>query len=186
MDITLEARELLLTRQSSPRLIEPGPSEEQLEFILNAAVRVPDHAGLTPWEFVVIEGDGIKKFSDILVIAAKRNESTLQAIDKAAMMPFRAPMIIAVVAQYKNHVKVPKVEQAISAGCAVMAMQQAAFTIGLGSIWRSGEYAFSTTVKREMAINENDDIVGFLYLGTPANKAPLKPIRAGADYTRYL
>ena len=186
METTLEARELLLTRQSSPRLIEPGPNEEQLEFILNAGVRVPDHAGITPWEFIVIEGEGTKRFSDILVKAAKRNEAPLQAIDKAAMMPFRAPMIIAVVAKYRNHAKVPRLEQAISAGCAVMAMQQATFVLGLGSIWRTGEYAFNTTVKREMAINDNDEIVGFLYIGTPPSKVPLKPIRAGKDYTRYL
>ncbi len=186
LEITLEARELLLTRQSSPRLIEPGPSKNQLEFILNAAVRVPDHASLTPWEFIVIEGEGNKRLSDILVKAAKRNESPIQAIDKAAMMPFRAPTIIAVIAKYKPHAKVPKLEQAISAGCAVMAMQQAAFVLGIGSIWRTGEYAYSPTVKREMAVNDNDEIVGFLYMGTPPNKVVPKPIRTGKDFTRYL
>ena len=72
MDTTLEAKELLLTRRSSPRLIEPGPTKDQLAFILDAAVHVPDHASLTPWEFIVIEGEGTKKFSEILVKAAKK------------------------------------------------------------------------------------------------------------------
>ncbi|MBM7072396.1 NAD(P)H nitroreductase [Shewanella sp. OPT22] len=182
----MEAKELLLTRHSSPRLIEPGPTKDQLEFILDAGVRVPDHASLTPWEFIVIEGEGTKKFSDILVKAAKRNDAHRQALDKAAMMPFRAPTIIAIVATYKPHAKVPKLEQAISAGCAVMAMQQACFTLGLGSIWRTGEYAYNTTVKREMAINDNDEIVGFLYIGMPPSPVPEKAAKKGEDFTRYL
>ncbi len=46
-------------------------------------------------------------------------------IEKARNAPFRAPLIITVVARCEDHPKVPRWEQEMSAGCAVMAMQTA-------------------------------------------------------------
>ena len=51
---------LIETRRSGkPRdMIEPGPDPAQLDRILAAAMRVPDHGKLAPWRFIVFEGDG--------------------------------------------------------------------------------------------------------------------------------
>lgn len=49
-----------------------------------------------------------------------------KGIEKARNAPFRAPLIITVVARCEDHPKVPRWEQEMSAGCAVMAMQMAA------------------------------------------------------------
>ncbi|MGH1381680.1 MAG: nitroreductase, partial [Shewanella xiamenensis] len=38
----MDAIELLLTRQSTPRLTAPAPNEHELKIILDAAIRVPD------------------------------------------------------------------------------------------------------------------------------------------------
>jgi len=55
-----EAIELLKIRRSvKPReMSEPGPSTAELETILTIGARVPDHGKLTPWRFIVFEGDG--------------------------------------------------------------------------------------------------------------------------------
>ncbi|WP_133408640.1 NAD(P)H nitroreductase [Parashewanella tropica] len=182
----MNAKELLLTRQSTPRLTSPAPSEEQLQFILDAGVRVPDHAGLTPYEFIIAQGEGLERLASIYKSAAIEAGADDTVIEKASKLPFRAPMVITVVTKYSEHPKVPEVEQTITAGCCVMAMQQAAFSIGLGGIWRTGSYAFNDKVKAELGINSKDQIVGFLYLGTPAVKAPIKPNKSGTDFVRYL
>lgn len=39
---------------------------------------------------------------------------------------------------------------------------------------------------RDMGLGEQDQIVGFLYLGTPAVKAPLKPQKSADSAVRYL
>ena len=54
-----ETIELLLKRRSAKAamLSEPGPTPAQLETILTAASRVPDHKKLEPWRFVLFEGD---------------------------------------------------------------------------------------------------------------------------------
>ncbi|WP_282167493.1 NAD(P)H nitroreductase [Shewanella japonica] len=182
----MDASELLLTRQSTPRLTLPAPSESQLDFILNAAARVPDHAALTPWEFIIATGDGLDKLAEAFVEDAIAKNKDGAYIAKAKVMPHRAPMVITVATKQHEHPKVPVLEQHIAAGCATMAMQQAAFSLGLGAVWRTGSFAFSDIVNKALGLNADDQIVGFLYIGTPAVKAPVKPLKPGRQFTRYL
>jgi len=59
----LDALELLKIRRSvKPREMSgPGPSPAELETILTVGARVPDHGKLTPWRFIVFEGDATLK-----------------------------------------------------------------------------------------------------------------------------
>ena len=54
-----DALELLTTRRSfkARELAGPAPSAAELEKLLTVASRVPDHGKLTPWRFIVFEGD---------------------------------------------------------------------------------------------------------------------------------
>lgn len=51
------ALDFLLTRRSRPAktLRAPVPSRAELEEILTAAARTPDHGKLEPWRFIVLE-----------------------------------------------------------------------------------------------------------------------------------
>lgn len=182
----MDAIELLLTRQSTPRLTAPAPDESQLKVILDAAIRVPDHGALAPWEFIIATGEGLETLADIFVDAAKASGADEDFVHKAKGMPMRAPMVITVVAKTQAHPKVPVLEQQIAAGCATMAMQQAAFALGLGAVWRTGDFAFDANVNAALGLKADDQIVGFLYIGTPAVAAPKKPQRDGSQYARYL
>lgn len=182
----MDAIELLLTRQSSPRLVAPAPDEAQLNQILSAAVRVPDHGSLTPWEFIIAKDEGLTRLGALFVEAMQSEGADEAALAKAGNMPLRAPMVVTVVAKVTEHPKVPPLEQHIAAGCACMAMQQAAFAMGLGGIWRTGPLAFNRHLHQAMGLSAQDQIVGFLYLGTPAVKAPLKPQKSPESAVRYL
>ena len=121
--------------------------------------------------FFIISDDGRERFSQLRekgAIAAGQDD---KGIEKARSAPFRAPLIITVVARCEEHPKVPKWEQEMSAGCAVMAMQMAAVAQGFNGIWRSGALTESPIVREGFACREQDKIVGFLYLGTPQLKA---------------
>ncbi len=126
----MEALDLLLNRRSIAKLSEPAPEGKALENIIRAGLRAPDHAGLTPWRFVIAQGDGLKKLSDILVKAAEAENSEEAVIEKVKNAPFRAPMVITVIAKVTEHEKVPALEQYLSAGCAAQAMQMAAVAQG--------------------------------------------------------
>ena len=164
----MDAIELLLTRQSDSKLTEPGPSIEQLNIIKQAALRVPDHGCIAPWQFIVVEGQAREKLGSIYHESAVAEQQEDKVINRAKELPLRAPMIIIAIAKYQQHPKVPRIEQVQSAGWSVLAMQQAAFAQGLGGIWRTGYFAQSNAVKLALNLNELDEIVGYLYIGTPA------------------
>ena len=163
----MDAIELLLTRQSDSNLSFPGPSAKQLEIIQKAALKVPDHGGLRPFRFIVVAEQGREKLGEIFHRAAVAEQQEQRIIDRAKDLPQRAPMLIIAISPYQTHPKVPRIEQIQSAGCSVLAMQQAAFAQGLSGIWRTGYFAQSAAVKSELALDEKDEIVGYLYLGTP-------------------
>jgi nitroreductase len=81
---------------------------------------------------------------------------------------------------------VPVFEQQLAAGCAVMAMQMAARALGFGGIWRSGWFMYDRGLHRDLHLRDQDQIVGFLYLGTP-RAAPAPPPDIDADsFVRWL
>ena len=167
----MDALDLVVNRRSASRLSEPAPAGEALENILRAGMRAPDHGTLQPWRFIIIENQGRERFSTLLETAARNDRMDEKAIEKAKTSPFRAPMIITVVAHCEEHHKVPHWEQVVSAGCAVMAMQMAAVAQGFNGIWRSGAWTEHEAVREAFNCREQDVIVGFLYLGTPQLKS---------------
>lgn len=182
----MDALDLLLNRRSISKLSEPAPEGKALENIIRAGLRAPDHAGLTPWRFVIAQGEGLGKLSDILVEAAEADQSEQAVIDKVKNAPFRAPMVITVIAKVTEHDKVPALEQHLSAGCAVQAMQMAAVAQGFQGFWRSGHWMFHQNVRQAFGLEGDDAIVGFLYLGTPGC-TPLKvPERDLSKFVEYL
>lgn len=167
----MDALDLLINRRSASRLAEPAPAGEVLQNILHAGLRAPDHGTLQPWRFIIVENEGRERFGKLLEQVARDSNLDEKAIEKSATAPFRAPMIITVVAHCEEHAKVPHWEQLVSAGCAVMAMQMAAVAQGFNGIWRSGPWTDHPSVREAFGCREQDAIVGFLYLGTPQLKA---------------
>lgn len=182
----MDALELLVTRSSMPRLMEPGPTREQLAIIEAAALRAPDHMQLTPYRFYGYRGDGRQQLSQLFATASKARGDDEVAVHHAAQLPFRAPVLIAAVMQHQPHDKVPWVEQICSAAAAVMAMQQACFAQGLGAIWRTGWLAQDELVRTELGLAEDDELIGFLSVGTPAVPTPVKPAREASGVFQWF
>lgn len=180
----MNAVELLLKRQSCSKLIAPAPSVNELDTIVNAGLRAPDHGHLTPWHMFIIEGQGLEKLSQLYASASPADD--VDKVKRAASLPFRAPLIIAVIAKIQTHPKVPATEQLLSAGCAVHAMQMAAFALGYGAIWRSGELCHADIVKKAFNCSQLDEIVGFLYIGTPEGALPKIPEIDSKQYITYF
>ncbi len=192
--------EFLIHRQSTPSLTEPAPSQAELDNILASGMRAPDHGCLKPWHFQVITGLGLQRLSDLFVEAVTQEISENQAfidggiitdaqleqkIAKTRKMPFRAPMIIVISTKYTEHEKVPFPEQLITAGCAVHAMQMSASIQGYGAMWRTGNLAYNGIVKQGLGIESKNDIVGFLYIGSPSKIVPTKPVTPFKHHVSY-
>ncbi|WP_100640799.1 NAD(P)H nitroreductase [Alteromonas facilis] len=181
----MNAIKLLINRQSLPRLQAPAPQGEELEIIKQAALRAPDHGCLTPWQFIIFEGDARNALGEIFEASAIERGEDQKTIERAPELPLRAPMIIVAATSATEHPKVPFIEQVQSAGCAVQAMQMAAVAQGFAGIWRTGSYAQCDYVKRSLGISEDDELVGFLYLGTAACEGKGPPKRASDTFFRH-
>lgn len=171
----MQAIDLLLNRFSTPQLTEPAPSSAQLEQIIKAGCKVPDHGGLRPWHFTVATGTGLQRLSDVFVNVGKTCGADEAKLAKLAKMPFRAPLIIIVSTRSVEHEKVPFQEQVIAAGCAAHAMQMACVALGYGAMWRTGDLSYDPLVKEALNIASKDEIVGFLYIGSAKKEVPAKP-----------
>jgi nitroreductase len=182
----MDALQLLLNRRSIAKLSAPAPAGAVLDNILQAGLRAPDHGGIMPWRFVICQNEGQQKLADILLSAAKASQADDAVLAKVANAPFRAPMVIVVIANTKPHPKVPEFEQYLSAGCAVQAMQLAAVAQGYQGFWRSGKWMFDENVERAFGLKEKDKIVGFLYLGTPECTPAKTPVRDLDKFVEYL
>ncbi|MBL4910998.1 MAG: NAD(P)H nitroreductase [Alteromonadaceae bacterium] len=182
----MNSTELLLTRQSTAQLTSPAPDQTSLDTILKAAMRVPDHGALTPWHFTLVTGNGLNTLSEIFTQAAKQANFNEAKTLKAGKMPYRAPLIIVVSSNIVEHEKVPKQEQIITAACCVHAMQMAAFSLGYGAMWRTGDFAYSRYVKQQLSIDEKDEIIGFLYVGTVVKQAVIKASKSYKGYLSHL
>lgn len=162
----------LLSRRSAKiaQLGTPGPSAEQIQQILTAATRVPDHGKLAPWWFVLFQGDARKEFGDKVLRKAFAQEDPMAApakLDLEAERFVNTPLVIAVISRMKES-KIPQWEQVLSAGAASMNLCHAAHALGFGANWVTQWYAFNPLVHEALGLDDNDRIAGFVYIGTPA------------------
>jgi nitroreductase len=165
----MQALDALLQRVSASKLIDPAPDQQQREMIFSAALRAADHGRLRPWRFLVIEAEARNELGELFERVATEDDASLTpaARERFRNMPLRAPMIVVVIAKCTPHPKVPEIELLISAGAAAQNMITAAYALGIGAIWRTGELAYHLRVRDGLGLTEDERIVGYLYLGTP-------------------
>ncbi len=179
----------LLQRYSTPAklLNDPAPNDEQLKKILETAMSAPDHGRLRPYRFIVVRGDARYKLSDIFGEAVARRDPDVDPIyiKKQRDKPLRSPMIVVVVARLAENPKVPEIEQLHSAGAAAHGILLAANALGFGSIWLTGDNAYDPFVRAELGLADNERIVAFIYLGTPATELPPRELPAVDDFLTY-
>ncbi|MEJ6576016.1 MAG: nitroreductase [Emcibacteraceae bacterium] len=171
-----ETLELLMLRRSLTvkDMVHPGPNEEQLKQILEIGSRVPDHKKQVPWRFLTFEKSTRGKFGKILrTIFAKNNPKTNEKIlDFEENRFLRAPLVIAVISTAdKDNPKVPEWEQILTAGAVCQNILIASNAMGYASQWLTEWYAYDKVVLKELNLNSNERIAGFIYIGT-ASKQP--------------
>ncbi|MGE0629308.1 MAG: nitroreductase [Hyphomicrobiaceae bacterium] len=183
--------ELLLTRRSAKtaELMAPGPSASELDTILSAAARVPDHKALAPWRFIVFEGGARARFGEALaaiVQAEEKEPPSPVRLDTERQRLMGAPVVIAVVSRANDVPGAPEWEQVLSAGAACQNLVIAATALGYGVQWVTRWYAYSPAVAAHLGLAPGERIAGFIHIGTaPARQAERKRPALSEVVTRY-
>lgn len=172
-----ETVDLLLKRRSAkPALLgEPGPSAGQLDTILTAAGRVPDHKKLEPWRFIVFEGDARAAFGRILLkacLAEEKQTPSAMRLETERTRLLRAPTVVAVISRVTPDVAAPEWEQVLSCGAACFNLCLAANAMGFGTSWITEWYSYSPAVREGLRLAANEKIAGFIYIGTAKEQQP--------------
>lgn len=167
---------VLDARRSVPamQLCEPGPDTPQLLRMLRSAVRVPDHGKRVPWRFVRIAGPAREALGERLAARSRERdpEASDAAIDKDRQRFSHAPVIVAVVAKLGPDAKIPAGERLLSAGAVCFALLQAAQAFGFGACWLTGWAAYDPEIRRVLGIDADEEIAGFIHIGTIRHNAP--------------
>lgn len=176
-DLALDA---LLGRFSvGPKyLIEPGPSDEQLSLMVQAALRAPDHGELLPWRFKVVRGEARLAMATLFADAARaagKDEAGAQLDAERALKP---PVSVAVVARIDlGHPQVPAHEQWAAVGGALAQFLSAAHLLGYGGKMLSGAKVRDAAIAAAFCA-PGEILLGWVALGTPVKK-PGGPSRKG-------
>jgi nitroreductase len=163
--------DLLLTRRSvsANQMRGPGPSGDELDRILTAAVRVPDHKKLAPWRFIIFEGEGRERFGQVLAQVCAREEKEPPSairLELEAKRFLRAPVVVAVVSRITHNPAAPDWEQMLSAGALCQTLTLAANAMGYATNWITEWCAYSQGVQAALGLARNERIAGFIYIGS--------------------
>jgi nitroreductase len=165
-----EVIEFLLSRRSSvaATLGLPGPTEPQLTTMLTIAARVPDHRKLVPFRFLLIEGEAALRAGEAAcAIAIERDPSLPGPLQTAEKQRFtRAPTVLAVIFTPNEGHKTPVKEQLLTSGIAAYNLVLAANSMGFGAQWITEWLAEDRAFAGYLGLAENEQITGFVHIGT--------------------
>ena len=163
---------LMLNRYSLgiKHLTEPGPDTPQLQAMVAAALRAPDHAELVPFRFVVVQGDARQRLADLFAEHAQRKGKDAEGVAMERERALRAPVTVAVLARIDlGHPLVPAHEQWMCVGGAVTNLLNAAHALGFAGKMLSGDKARAPHLIQAFC-EPGETLVGWVVLGTPTRE----------------
>lgn len=149
------------------------PKRELIEKILEAGTWAPNHYATEPWKFIVISGEARNRIGNKMAEIVKMqlhesdSEATKKILDKERSKLLRAPVIIAVACEKSINSKVMEIEQIEAVACSVQNMMLAAYALGLGSIWRTGEIVYKQELAEYLDLRDGEKLLGLVYIGYP-------------------
>ena len=156
------------TRTSAARLAEPGPSPEELDRLLQAAGRAPDHGRLKPWRLIVLK-DALREAFTAAAAQAKLARLPAMTAEQLAAerekMNLSPTIVVIGCAVNRAQTKIPEIEQVIAVGAAAQNLFLAAHDMGYGVMWKTGAAAYDPAVKATVGLRPDDHIVAIMHLG---------------------
>ena len=158
-------RRSVMARKMSSKPID----KDDLNLIIEAGIRVPDHGALNPWKLVVIQGDSLKDVDTKIIFSEfiKKNpniDNKLQ--EKESKKLQRAGAVIAVISTPIDHPSIPEWEMHLSSGAVCMNLLSSAQSMGYAAQWLTEWYSYNNQVLSFLGGKiSTDKISGFIYIG---------------------
>ena len=179
----------LKSRRSRPAKLFsfPVPTRPQLEDILTAATRVPDHGKLEPWRLVVLQGAAFQRLADLAEARARELDGDAEKIAKGRGQFDLGKLAVVVIAAPKPSPKIPPVEQLLSAGALCFGIVNAAEAAGWGANWLTGWPSHDPEfTARAFGCIEGETVAGIVHIGTAPADGPDRPRPDLSNIVRWV
>ena len=144
-------------------------NEDDLNSILQAGIRVPDHGALSPWKLNVIQGPALKKIDEEIILSEfikNKPDSDKSAQDIESKRLQRAATVIAVLSTPVDHPNIPLWEMELSSGAVCMNLLSSAQSKGYAAQWLTEWYSYNEKMLSALGGRVGvDKISGFIYIG---------------------
>ena len=174
----MDALDFLLSRRSRPAktLVAPAPTDDELEPILRAALRAPDHGKLEPWRLVVLRERSLAALAEAVPPRARALGIDEDRAEKMRRQFADAQLAVAVIESPVASDKIPAYEQTLSAGAVCLQMLNAALASGWGANWLSGWASHDREfVETHLGLAPHERVAGLIHIGTEGAAPPERP-----------
>lgn len=164
-------------RSRSAKLFSlPVPNRGQVEEILTAASRVPDHGKLEPWRMIVVQGAAFRRLADLAEARARDLGGDAEMIAKGRGQYDLGKLAVVVIASPKPSAKIPAVEQLMSAAALCFGIVNAAEAAGWGACWLTGWPAHDAAFAAQaFGCADGETVAGIIHIATPSEDGPDRP-----------
>lgn len=176
-------------RRSRPAktLTTPVPDEAGVRDLLEIAARTPDHGKLEPWRFVVLTRPACIRLAAEAEARAAARGLEPELIAKARAQFETAHLVVTVVASPKDSVKIPQIEQTLSAGAVCQQLLCAALASGWGANWLTTWLSTDAPfLAKALDLAPQEWVAGFIHIGTEGALPPERPRPDLAQITTWL
>jgi nitroreductase len=173
-----EALDMLAIRYSvGPKfLAPPAPTVEEWQRAAELALRAPDHGGLRPFRFVIVDDEQRSALSELFAQDAIRRGHAADEVDKARARAFNGPGLAALVGHVREGVAdVPVHEQWLCMGAALMNFLNALHLMGFGAKTLSGASVSGPAIRSAFCA-DGESLVSWVVAGRPTRAAHPKRV----------
>jgi nitroreductase len=167
---------------------DPIP-DETLWRILDAVRWAPNHRLTEPWRIAVIGKQSREVLADALASETASSQDPLvvaKAKEEARQKVMSSPVLLAITCRLTGN-PAQQVEDLAAVCAAVQNLQLAAWGEGIGTHWNTGRVTRLPETGALLGLSERDEqLVGFLYLGYPAQVPEPPKRRPIQDFVRTL
>ena len=176
------------TRHSVKKMKADPVPRDLIEKLLTAGNDAPNHHHVRPWRFIVLTGEARSRLGDAMAASQRNRKADLppEASDKTRGLPLRAPALIAVGVDKPADDRTIEIENVCAAAAACENILLAAHALGLGAIWRTGDWAEDPNVKFFLGLAADQHLIGFIYVGYPEGETMARERPPVDDRVRWM
>jgi nitroreductase len=178
----IESRRTIKPEEFNGRIIP----ETILQELLLSANWAPTHGYTEPWRFILFSGKkGVQQFgrlhADLYKQETPEEQFLQKKYDTLLHKPDLASHVIVIIMKRGDKENIPEQEEMAATACAVQNMLLTAAAYELAVYWGSGGMCYHPSLKKHFGLEEQDKIMGFLYMGYSDKEHPKGFRNTGID-----